>query len=140
MLLFERFCFVSFFVTISIFFSFSLSLSLSLSRFFYQRETWSTCSGCHAGWPPSPPAAICFSLSRRQGRLERSLVRGWLHTHTKTQSGREAISSIMEIRSRGCRGLERKHVDHWANAYFTRDDETRSYYVIIILDRRHRRR
>ena len=33
------------------------------------RDTRSTCSGCHAGWLPSPPGAICFSLSRRQGRL-----------------------------------------------------------------------
>ena len=42
-----------------------------ISRFVYlsAHETRSTCSGCHAGWPPSPPGAICFSLSQRQGRL-----------------------------------------------------------------------
>lgn len=40
------------------------------------RKTRFTCSGCHAGWPPSPPVAICFSLSRPRGRLQRSLVKG----------------------------------------------------------------
>lgn len=31
---------------------------------FFCNATRSTCSGCHAGWLPSPPGAICFSLSR----------------------------------------------------------------------------
>lgn len=50
------------------------------------RGTRSTCSGCHAGWLPSPPGAICFSLSRRQGRLERLLVRGRAKRTRKPQS------------------------------------------------------
>lgn len=44
-------------------------LDFFFSHVSVSRETRSTCSGCHAGWPPSLPGAICFSLSRRQGRL-----------------------------------------------------------------------
>lgn len=37
-----------------------------------------TYSGCHAGSPPSRPAAFCFFPSRQRGRLQRSLVRATL--------------------------------------------------------------
>lgn len=59
----------------------------SLFVFSVRRETQrSTCSGCHAGWLPSPPGAICFCLSPRQGRLERLLVRGRPQRTRKPQS------------------------------------------------------
>lgn len=67
--------FLSFFLSIRLsilcrMFALKHVLSDAVTRAFCPpRKTRSTCSGCHAGWPPSPPAAICFSLSRRRGRL-----------------------------------------------------------------------
>lgn len=101
-------------IRVCVFFCF-LCLSV-FSRVSVHRETRSTYSGCHAGWLPSPPGAICFSLSRRRGRLERLLVRGKAaHTAKLVRRAKKLHSAGVSGCKKGGRGREK-------GAHVTRGD------------------